>query len=381
MENAPSTNCTLSIVIPCYNEEATLRDCVQTVIQTFDSEPDIQLELIIVDDCSTDRSREIARELANEHELIKLCNHEQNAGKGAALRTGFQHATGDFVAIQDADLEYDPRDLVRLIEPLRQRIADAVYGSRFLSPGIHRVLYFWHSMGNRFLTLLSNMFTDLNLTDMETCYKVFRRDVIQDIDIKENRFGFEPEVTAKLAGKRLRIFEIGISYFGRTYEEGKKIGARDGLRALYCIIKYNAHHAPVGLQLAIYTLIGGTSAAFNLLVFAACMALSMSLELSAAVAFVLAAALNYLLCIWVLFRHRSRWNTLSEVAFYGLLVTVLGIADVVMTRAFVTTGLVPIVAKGIASIIGLVLNFAGRRALIFPEPGRGPWKPGRSRNA
>ncbi len=191
----PNTRVKLSLVIPCYNEEKTLESCVDKVVEIQDHE--LELELIIVDDCSKDKSRAVAAKLAERIPGLVLLHHDVNRGKGAALRTGIGHATGDFVAIQDADLEYDPMDLKRLLVPLRTGEADVVLGSRFLSHGYHRVLYFWHSMGNRFLTLLSNMLTDLNLTDMETCYKVFRRDVIQKIEIEENRFGFEPEVVAK----------------------------------------------------------------------------------------------------------------------------------------------------------------------------------------
>src|SRR5215470_9538812 len=236
----------LSIVIPCYNEEKTLEGCVESVL-AIQSET-LELELIIVDDCSTDASLTIARRLAARIPGTVLRHHEKNQGKGAALRTGIASATGDFVAIQDADREYDPRDLVRLLIPLRAGEADVVLGSRFLSFGYHRVLCYWHSLGNRVLTTLSNMLTDLNLTDMETCYKVFRREVIQSITIEENRFGFEPEVVAKVAQMRLRVYEMGISYRGRTYAEGKKIGMRDGWRALYCILKYNLPKVPVAIQ-------------------------------------------------------------------------------------------------------------------------------------
>jgi glycosyltransferase involved in cell wall biosynthesis len=242
-----SVSVKLSIVIPCFNEEKTIKECVERVLEIADD--NLSLELIIVDDHSTDNSYSIARKLEINHPEIKIIRHEKNSGKGAALRSGFKMATGDFVAVQDADLEYDPVDLKRLLIPLVQGDADVVLGSRFLSTGFHRVLYFWHYMGNRFLTFLSNMFTDLNLTDMETCYKVFRREIIQDIDIKENRFGFEPEIIAKIAQRRLRIFEMGISYRGRTYEEGKKIGVKDGFRTLYCIFRYNAHKAPLPIQL------------------------------------------------------------------------------------------------------------------------------------
>jgi glycosyltransferase involved in cell wall biosynthesis len=194
-------------------------------------------EIIVVDDGSKDRSREILASIDNAK--VRVVLHEVNKGKGAALRTGFQHATSEFVIVQDADLEYDPSEYPLVLEPLLDDRADVVFGSRFLSGRPHRVLYFWHSLGNKFLTLMSNMFTDLNLTDMETCYKCFRREVIQSITIEEDRFGFEPEITAKLAKSRVRIYEVGISYSGRTYDEGKKIGWRDGVRAVYCIVRYS----------------------------------------------------------------------------------------------------------------------------------------------
>jgi glycosyltransferase involved in cell wall biosynthesis len=230
----------LGVVIPCFNERGTLRRCVERIISLEDSQ--LSFEIIIVDDCSTDGSNSIALGLAERYPgRVTVLRHQKNQGKGAALRTGFTKATGDFVCVQDADLEYDPSDLKRLLRPLLAGKADVVLGSRFLSSGEHRVLYFWHCLGNRFLTFLSNMFTDLNLTDMETGYKVFRRDVLQKITIQEDRFGFEPEIVAKIAHMRLRIYEIGISYYGRTYEEGKKIGVKDGLRAIYCIMRYNLH--------------------------------------------------------------------------------------------------------------------------------------------
>jgi glycosyltransferase involved in cell wall biosynthesis len=223
----------LSVVVPCFNEEATIATLVEQVLAS----PWVA-EVVVVDDGSSDRSRDILTTLTDPRVTVVL--HEQNRGKGAALRTGFSRATADFVVVQDADLEYDPSEYGVLLEPLLDDRADVVFGSRFLSGRPHRVLYFWHSMGNRFLTLLSNMFTDLNLTDMETCYKCFRRSVIQSIDIEEDRFGFEPEITAKLARGKYRIYEVGISYSGRTYAEGKKIGWRDGVRAIYCIVRYSA---------------------------------------------------------------------------------------------------------------------------------------------
>jgi len=224
---------TLSVVMPCYNEQATIRNIVaQVIAQPF------PIELLIVDDGSKDGTRDTLADLARAHPQVRVVLQDKNQGKGAALRRGFQEATGQVVLVQDADLEYDPSEYARLVQPIVDGKADVVYGSRFAGES-HRVLYFWHSVGNKALTLLSNMATDLNLTDMETCYKVFRREVIQSIALQEDRFGFEPEITAKLAARRgLRIYEVPISYNGRTYDEGKKIGVKDGLRAVYVISKY-----------------------------------------------------------------------------------------------------------------------------------------------
>jgi glycosyltransferase involved in cell wall biosynthesis len=224
----------LSVVVPIYNEQNTLREVVERVLGV-----PLEIELICVDDGSKDRSRDLLAELSNEFRQMRVFLQPKNMGKGAALRRGFEEATGDYVIVQDADLEYDPGDYPALLEPLLQGKADVVYGSRFLGAAPHRVLYFWHSVGNKVLTLISNALTNINLTDMETCYKVFRREVIQSIPIEEDRFGFEPEITVKVAKRRLRIYEVGISYWGRTYEEGKKIGWRDGVRALWCLIKYS----------------------------------------------------------------------------------------------------------------------------------------------
>lgn len=224
----------LSIVIPCFNERATISDIIAAVRAV----PLVDKEIIVVDDCSTDGTREILRG-GLEREVTRVIYHERNQGKGAALRSGFAAATGDVVVVQDADLEYDPQELPRLMEPIVRNRADVVYGSRFMGGEPHRVVYFWHMVGNRVLTLLSNMFTNLNLTDMETCYKMFRREVLQTITIEEDRFGFEPEITAKVARGGHRIFEMGIPYYGRTYAEGKKIGWRDGVRAIIAIVKYN----------------------------------------------------------------------------------------------------------------------------------------------
>jgi glycosyltransferase involved in cell wall biosynthesis len=233
----------LSVIMPVYNERATLREVIERVIAV-----PLELELICVDDGSCDGSREILDGLQNQYPQLRIFLQANNMGKGAALRRGIQQATGDFVIIQDADLEYDPSDYANLLGPLMQNKADVVYGSRFLGSGPHRVLYFWHSVGNSVLTLVSNCLTNINLSDMETCYKVFRREIIQSIPIEEDRFGFEPEITVKIAKRHLRIYEVGIGYWGRTYEEGKKIGWKDGVRALWCLLKYSIKEPSVAAK-------------------------------------------------------------------------------------------------------------------------------------
>ena len=223
----------LSIIIPCYNESKTIISLINAVKKS----PITDREIIVVDDGSKDGTCDILDQLIDPE--VRVIFHKVNQGKGAALRTGFQEATGDICIVQDADLEYDPQEFPLVIQPIIDGKADVVFGSRFQSGRPHRVVYFWHRVGNGVLTLMSNLFTDLNLSDMETCYKAFRREVIQSINIRENRFGFEPEVTAKVSKMNLRIYEVGISYYGRTYDEGKKIGWKDGFRAIYCILKYN----------------------------------------------------------------------------------------------------------------------------------------------
>jgi glycosyltransferase involved in cell wall biosynthesis len=224
----------LSIVIPCYNEARTIRQIVERVRAA----PVPDKEIIVVDDCSRDGTQEVLRQEVAPL-VDRIIYHETNRGKGAALRTGFAVATGDIVLVQDADLEYDPQEYLRLIKPIVDGQAEVVFGSRFMGSDAHRVVYFWHMVGNKFLTLCSNMLTNLNLTDMETCYKVFHREVLNKITIEEDRFGFEPEITAKVARLHVPVYEVGISYYGRTYEDGKKIGWRDGIRALYAIVRYN----------------------------------------------------------------------------------------------------------------------------------------------
>jgi glycosyltransferase involved in cell wall biosynthesis len=226
----------LSVVIPIYNESGTIDDILKQVLAV---DIGMDRELVLVDDCSTDGSRDKLKELQSANPDWKICFHDVNQGKGAALRTGFNAASGDLILIQDADLEYDPKDYPRLLEPVLDGHADVVYGSRFLGGGPHRVVFFWHSVGNKLLTLFSNMMTDINLTDMEVCYKLFKREVLEAIEIKENRFGFEVEITAKVAKqKKWRIYEVPIAYYGRSYDEGKKITWKDGVRAFWCILKY-----------------------------------------------------------------------------------------------------------------------------------------------
>jgi glycosyltransferase involved in cell wall biosynthesis len=251
----------LSLIIPCYNEEQTIAMCIEKVCAITQGQ-NFDLELVIVNDASTDNSLRVLQDLAEKYPRIKILNHEINQGKGAALRTGFLRAAGDFIGIQDADDEYDPRDYITLLQPLLDGKADVVYGSRYLRPDTRRVLYFWHTAINRFLTKFSNMFTNLDLTDMETCYKLFPKEIVRKIalTLKEDRFGFEPEITAKVAQSRCLVYECAISYNPRSYAAGKKIGWQDGVRALVCIMRYNVKVVPFFLRWLIYLLIFGLSA-------------------------------------------------------------------------------------------------------------------------
>ena len=284
----------LSLVIPCYNEESTLECIVEEVLKLKSA--DLELELVIVDDCSEDRSREVALELAKKHSEIKLCCHVRNQGKGAALRTGFMQATGDFVGIQDADLEYDPQDYKRMLRSMIQNGTDVVLGSRYLRREDRNVLRWWHSTMNRLLTFVSNIFTDLDLSDMETCYKLFRQEVIRKIapNLKENRFGFEPESVSQIARlmrqEGLRVGEVSIDYRPRTFSEGKKIGWKDGVRALYCVFHYNAPCMPVPMKFCIYFFLGLIAAMVDILCFLLFVsALKMTIFAAVVLAFFVAA--------------------------------------------------------------------------------------------
>lgn len=355
----------LSLIVPCYNEEQTLKSIVERVLKI--QRDDLSLEIVIVDDCSKDNSYSVAQGLCKEHPEIKLAHHEVNQGKGAALRTGFMEATGDYVGIQDADMEYAPEDYYILLEPMLAGKADVVFGSRYLRPGTRRVLYFWHTWMNKTLTTCSNMFTNLDITDMETCYKLFRREVIQEIAprLKENRFGFEPEVTAYVAEGEYRVYECAIQYNPRSYSEGKKIGWKDGLRALYCILHYGACRAPVPMQLFLYFIIGGTAAVANLLCFALLVSYSIPLFPAVIGSYVFSAAVNYILCILILFRHNACWNTAGELAAYVITLAVMGLLDYGVTYGLIAIGAGLIVSKALASVIGFFGNYLLRKYFVF----------------
>jgi dolichol-phosphate mannosyltransferase len=357
---------TLSLVIPCYNEEKTLAHCIKRVLAI--AKADLRLELIIVDDHSADNSLAVARELAKHHPNVTVLQHEKNRGKGAALRTGFAHATGDFVGVHDADMEYDPQEYHMLLQPLLDNKADVVFGSRYLKTDMRHVLYFWHTWMNRTLTVVSNMFTNLDITDMETCYKLFRREIIQGIDLKEDRFGFEPEVTAKVAQTRCRVYECAISYRPRTSEEGKKINWKDGMWALYCILHYSAPSAPLPMQLMIYFVIGSICAVVNVATFGFFFHGGLRIEIATVAAFVIAAALNYILCIAILFHHKARWDTFGELAAYVSSVFVMGLIDYSLTIGLVVAGASPLFSKIVATAVGFVGNFLLRRFFVFPQP-------------
>ncbi len=354
---------TLSLVVPCYNEAATLEVCIARILAI--ATPTRRLEIVVVDDASTDDSLARARALASIHPEIRVVAHERNRGKGAALRTGFQQVSGDFVAVQDADLEYDPRDLIPLLEPLQAGNADAVFGSRFLASDTHRVLDFWHSAGNRLLTLLSNAFTNLRLTDLETCYKVFRRDVLQSIELEEDRFGFEPEIVAKLARLRLRVYESPIGYDGRSYAEGKKIRAIDGWRALYCIIHYNARRAPTAIQLVLHGLIGFASAAVNVATFALARTVVPATAFSAVSAYATSSLVSFWLCRHFLFPVERKASAPREQIGFVALSAVGALVDLLLTLRWIDDGWSPMTAKAAALLPFPILIFLVRKYFVF----------------
>lgn len=357
--------CVLSLVVPCYNEESTLARCIERVM-ALKSE-NLGLEIIIVDDCSKDNSLEIARELENKYAEVIVCHLPENRGKGAALRTGFERASGAFVGIQDADLEYEPLEYRKLLQPLLRDEADVVLGSRYLRPESRKALYFWHSWMNKTLTFFSNMMTNLDISDMETCYKLFKREIIQAMQLQENRFGIEPEMVSQIAQMRCRVWECAITYRPRTYEEGKKIGWKDGARALYCILHYSAHTAPLPMQLLIYLFIGGLSAVANVVLFSLLLGTGANMATAVALAFVGAALVNYLLCITILFKHKARWTTFGEIFAYLVTLVIMGSFDIVVTVGLAGVGLSPVFSKSLSALLGFVGNFLLRRYLVFPE--------------
>lgn len=364
----------LSLVMPCYNEEDSLRHLVESKILSLrkkcKEQFSLDLELVIVDDASKDKSLKIAEQLKKEYDWISVYRHEKNQGKGAALKTGFQYASGDIIGIQDADEEYNPLNYLTLLQPILDDKADVVYGSRYLKRESHRVLSFWHTLMNKFLTLCSNMFTGLDITDMETCYKLFTKKAAIDLaeKLKEKRFGFEPEITSYVAQGRYRIWECAIEYTPRTYEEGKKITYKDGFHALYCILHYGAPYAPLPMQLLLYFFIGTICAIANLLFFIFFKAYQIPFFYAVESAFLLAAFLNYWLCCAILFRHKSFWNGPVELLMYLITLTIMGGADYLLTVSGIKIGMGSISAKLIATIICFIGNFVLRKYLVFPIP-------------
>ncbi len=362
----------LSLIVPIYNEEATLSNTVNKILELekedYFKKNLIEIEVILVDDCSNDKSAEIAKNIC-DNDKIKIFFHKKNKGKGAALKTGFIEATGDFIGIQDADNEYNPKDYIKLLQPLLENKADVCFGSRYLKQNTRRVLYFWHTYMNKFLTLLTNMYTNLDITDMETCYKLFKKEVIKEIapKLKENRFGFEPEVTIQVAKGNWRVYESAISYIPRTYEEGKKIKAKDGLRAMYCIFHYGANTAPAPMQFILYLFIGAISAIANIISFMIFTKFFNNLIINIALAFFISAFINYILCILILFRHKARWNSIMEIIAYIITLLIMGTVDYFTTLSLLFIGCGNFWSKTISSAVGVLGNFLLRKFFVFPE--------------
>ncbi len=364
---------TLSLIVPVYNEEKTLSSIVEKINklqnEKYLKENNIELEIILVDDCSTDNSFSIAKELEKKYSNTKVFQNPKNMGKGSALKTGFLNANGDFIGIQDADDEYNPLEYAKLLKPLLENNADVVYGSRYLKRDTRRILYFWHTFMNKGLTLLTNMYTNLDITDMETCYKLFKKEVIKKLapTLKENCFGFEPEITIKVANENYRVYECAISYNPRSYEEGKKIKAKDGFHALYCILHYGGPKAPIPMQFILYIFIGGISAIVNILTFVILAKISGNLVVNVAISFILASIVNYLLCILLLFRHKARWSSFMEITTYIITLAIMGCVDYYSTLLFLTLGLNNFWAKSFSNVIGLFGNFLLRKYFVFLE--------------
>ena len=360
----------LSLIIPCYNEEQTLESCVIRCMKLIEHSniQDFKLELIIVDDGSTDQSFAIATSLQERYpNIIRTLKQEKNQGKGAAVRRGLSIANGDMVGIQDADEEYNPLDYLTLMQPMIDGRADVVYGSRYLKQETRRILYFWHTWMNRALTFTSNMFTNLDITDMETCYKLFSRKAVEIISplLKENQFGFEPEVTALISQHNLRLYECAISYTPRTYEEGKKIGWRDGVHALYAILHYGAHTAPLPMQILLYTFIGFCAALVNIFTFSTFLEMETSIPTATLLAFAIAAVVNYFLCIAILFRHKARWSSRGEIIAYSLTVCIMAIIDIAITSGLAAIGCNVYFSKIIGILVGFAGNFSLRKYFVF----------------
>ncbi len=363
----------LSIVIPVYNEKNTILEIFKVVKEVSLPSEIKEREIILVDDCSKDGTRDILKKI-NDPE-IKIFYHGKNTGKGGALNTGFKQATGDIVIIQDADLEYDPNEYPKLLKPILDNKADVVFGSRFVGGDSHRILYFWHTMMNKFLTLLSNVFSDLNLTDMETCYKVFRKSVLDQISIEENRFGFEPEITAKVGElsrtKNVRLYEVGISYYGRTYNEGKKIGWKDGVRALWCIFKYNtsrfAHIVKYGIN-GVFVAISQTLAIYLLVEYFNFntnglheIANIVSIEVSVLVGLVLHSYITWR------YKYETTRNFLKVFVYFHLVTGISFIARVILFPILASLGFDYMTNTLIGVVVAIVINFWGYDKLVFKK--------------